>query len=80
MVVNSLQMISQGIALFLGVDEADDLVVGCQGLQLLNQATLLLVLRDEHNTLFNALVLTSVLVTYSIQHIQSYHGKQWTLR
>lgn len=66
MVVNTLEMIGQGVALLLGVDEADDLVVRCQGLQLLNQAALLLVLRNEHHTLFNALVLAGVLVTYSI--------------
>ena len=74
MVVNTLEMIGQGVALLLGVDEADDLVVRCQGLQLLNQAALLLVLRNEHHTLFNALVLAGVLVTYSSDSTKHQQG------
>ena len=62
-VVNTLEMVGQSVTLLLGVDETDNLVVSGQGLQLLHQAALLLVLGNEHHTLFDALVLAGVLVT-----------------
>ena len=64
-VVKAFEMVSQSVALLLGVDEADDLVVGGQSLQLLHQAALLLVLGDEHYALLNALVLAGVLIAYN---------------